>query len=166
MSKAKIKKILKNVSYVLYILAIIDFCLGIFFNIDITGVFWSPLAFGVLGFLLGNAAIYLVKPENLSQTLDGTIEKSVTLYDNFSNENGKLYVSTDKIIFDGEVNTIEIPYEKIKKITKARAVFLFPAILITLKDGKEYLFGMLTGRDVIFDAIQTNLNKSFNSSYN
>ena len=155
------KKILKIISYILYALSVIDFCFGNFFNIDLTGVSWSPIAFVILGFFASKAGVYLFKPESLSQALDGTIEKSVSLYEGFTNNEGKLYVSTDKIIFDGEnIDIVEITYDKIKRVTKAKAIFVFPGVLLTLKGDKEYLFGMLTGRDMLFNAIQTNLNKS------
>ncbi|MBR5350599.1 MAG: zinc-ribbon domain-containing protein [Prevotella sp.] len=41
---------------IFYIVAIADFILGNFFNVDITGVWWSPLLFVGIGFILESYA--------------------------------------------------------------------------------------------------------------
>ncbi|MDU1893031.1 MAG: hypothetical protein E6767_20335 [Dysgonomonas sp.] len=46
------KEFLKVISYLLYGFAILDFALGNFLGVDITGVSWSPIAAGGLASLL------------------------------------------------------------------------------------------------------------------
>jgi len=40
---------MKIIGYVFYALAAIDFCSGNFFQIDFTGVWWPPIALGLIG---------------------------------------------------------------------------------------------------------------------
>jgi hypothetical protein len=40
---------MKIIGYVCYALAAIDFIAGNFFQIDLTGVWWSPIALGGIG---------------------------------------------------------------------------------------------------------------------
>ena len=47
---------LKILSYLCYLFAVVDWCLAFFAGIDITGVDWSPVAAGVLGAILGAVA--------------------------------------------------------------------------------------------------------------
>lgn len=42
---------LKIVSYIFYLIGIIDFC-GMFFEYDFTGVSWSPIAFAAVGAII------------------------------------------------------------------------------------------------------------------
>jgi len=44
------------VAYIFYALAAIDFITGNFMGMDLTGVFWSPIALGAIGALLMNFA--------------------------------------------------------------------------------------------------------------
>ena len=45
--------ILKVVEYLFYLLGVLDFCLGRFFEIDITGFSWSPLLLTLVGAIIG-----------------------------------------------------------------------------------------------------------------
>ena len=44
------------IGYICYGLAAIDFITGNFMGMDLTGVFWSPIALGAIGALLMNFA--------------------------------------------------------------------------------------------------------------
>ncbi len=45
---------MKIVGYVCYVLAAIDFITGNFLGMDLTGVFWSPIALGIVGTVFVN----------------------------------------------------------------------------------------------------------------
>lgn len=51
--KSNMGPILKVVEYIFYLLGVLDFCLGRFFDIDITGFWWSPLLFTLVGAMIG-----------------------------------------------------------------------------------------------------------------
>lgn len=41
---------LKIIGYIFYLIGLIDFC-GMFFGYDFTGVSWSPIVFGCIGYI-------------------------------------------------------------------------------------------------------------------
>lgn len=55
------------IGYIFYLIGIADFC-GMFFGYDFTGVSWSPIAFGAVGYLFE----YLAGKNGSSE--DGTKE--------------------------------------------------------------------------------------------
>lgn len=58
---------LNVVGYLLYAVAVIDFA-GMFFGYDITGVSWSPIAFGAVGGLCQGAAENFTKKSSVTKT--------------------------------------------------------------------------------------------------
>lgn len=41
---------LQIIGYIFYLIGLIDFC-GMFFGYDFTGVSWSPIVFGLIGYI-------------------------------------------------------------------------------------------------------------------
>lgn len=71
--KAKVATALNIVAIVLYAAAAIDFVSGRIFGIDLTGVFWSPIALGAVGGALSTVAKKMSGEED-----DETQEKKET----------------------------------------------------------------------------------------
>jgi len=161
----KMKILIRTLSLLLITLGLTDFILAEFFDIYTTDVFsysgdisngdlkityWSPYILVVLGLVFYYINIHFLKPKNINITAD-SITKSVTRYQGISKEDGKLYVTSEKITFDG-ADTIEINYEQITSVLKTRVLLFFPAIKINTVNEK-YLFGFLYGREKLFNTI-------------
>lgn len=61
---------MRTLSYLCYIFAFLDWALAGLFDIDLTGVFWSPIAAGFLGYVFGAIADKTAKtaPEGTEET--------------------------------------------------------------------------------------------------
>jgi len=94
------KNSFKIIGYLLIILALTDFVLGTFLNIDITGYRRSPLLIGGLGSLF----IYLsglFKPKDIKELGDNVISKIASLYIDGTKYDGKIYITSEYLKFDG-----------------------------------------------------------------
>jgi len=155
------KSLIKTLAFLLIGFGIIDFVLAEFMDTYLTGFeffsesnmtvyYWSPYASGLFGMIFYYINIYFLKPKNVD-IKEGTVKMMVTRYEGMSKDQGKLYVTPEKITFDAS-DTIDIQYSEIQSVSKAKVMFIFPAIKIITKSEK-YLFAGMLGREKTFNAI-------------
>lgn len=159
------KKFIKTLAFLCIAFGVIDFVIAEFMDVWLTNqfypfgslendnlvlVYWTPYAFGVVGLVLYYINIYLLKPKSVDLA-EGSLKMVVSRYVGMKNEQGKLYITPEKITFDA-TETIDVAYRSIRTIEKAKIMFLFPAIKI-LTDDEEYLFGGFANRNKVINAI-------------
>ena len=161
------KKIIRTIAVVLMLFSVTDFVLAEFFDVYLTGIFyragfkliyWTPFATGAIGIILYYISIIFFRPKDVNITQDSKV-LSVNYNESFfSYHDGKLYITPEKIRFDG-LEDINIFYNDIVEVKKDKVWFVMPAILIKTKD-REYLFSGLFNSGKIVELIKNFKNKN------
>jgi len=165
------KSLIKTLAFLLIGFGVIDFVLAEFMDTWITGqfypvgsfqegnlklIYWTPYVSGLVGGILYYINIHFLKPKNL-ELVEGSVKMAVTRYEGMSKEDGKLYITPEKITFDA-IDTIDIQYNEIQSVSRARVMLIFPAIkIVTMND--KFLFANLLGMKKALDAINNFKNK-------
>ena len=156
------------IGYILYGIAVVDFA-GMFLGYDITGVEWSPLLFGALGYCCFHYTKEptLVEGEELLVLGDGK-QANVTVNINkdlegkkIKNERAshKVFLTNQTLQIDGSEVTVTIPYSSIHSVAKDTYLKMDMALRLVTIDNQDiklsFGIGRTKKRDLFMAAIQT-----------
>ncbi len=153
------KGLFRLASFLLFFLAVVDFVLVKFIEINITGHSWTSGVFFLGAAVLQLVNTHLLKPKGL-ELGDDSITKYVSLYGVLDKDDGKLYITRKKMVFDGGKTPITIDYNEIKTIEKTKVLSMINCIEITMNNEESYVFGVLSGRDELLETIQKYKNEN------
>ncbi|MCH2061847.1 MAG: hypothetical protein MK183_14585, partial [Verrucomicrobiales bacterium] len=121
---------------------------GMFLGYDFTGVEWSPIVFGAIGYLCFyyTKEVNLGEGEELLMLKDGKrADVSVTIGSG-EDSSHKLWLTNQKLQIDGGKEEVELPYSEIQSVSKDTYMKMDMALKLVTREGKEYKLAFGMGR--------------------
>ena len=170
LTKSMSKKSWHIIGYILYGIAVVDFA-GMFLGYDITGVSWSPLLFGGLGYCCFHYTKEptLVEGEELLVLGDGkqanvtvNIDKDLEGKKIKNEDSGhKLFLTNQTLQIDGGKVNVILPYSSIQSVSKDTWLKMDMAMRLVTTDNQDMKLGFGMGRtkkrDLFLAAIEAKL---------
>jgi hypothetical protein len=155
------------IGYILYGIAVLDFA-GMFLGYDFTGVDWSPLAFGALGYCcfhytkeptLAEGEELLVLGDGKQANVTVTINKDLKGKGiNSQDASHKVFLTNETLQIDGDKVSVIWPYSTIQSVSKDTYLKMDMALRLVTHDNQDVklAFGMgrAKKRDLFMAAIQ------------
>ena len=154
------KEFLKPLGIVFYVIAVADFA-GMFLGYDFTGVYWSPIVFGVIGYVcfFYSKEVSLGEGEELLTLKDGKKADAAVIIGTSTNNSHKFWLTNQKIQIEGGKENVELPYSSIQSVSKDTHMKMDMALKLVTREGQEYklAFGMGRSRkrDYFLEAISS-----------